>query len=78
MVMKINIKTGGLTMKGKRCDRCGKFYTENFNKYENYNTPIEQVGLLAENEMCLCYYDLCDCCVFELMEFLNEKGDNNA
>ena len=59
-------------MKAKRCDRCGKFYIENKNKYrEKYNGDPVSCIILGTCTNRYMSYDLCDECVNELMHFLN-------
>lgn len=64
-------------MQAKKCDRCGKFYTENENKYIRCCNSVDRVSVCASGNV-YDTYDLCDDCVNQLMEFLNEGGDNNA
>lgn len=64
-------------MQAKKCDRCGKFYTENKNKYEKGSYCANRILVFAGRHI-FCEYDLCDGCVNKLMEFLNKEGDNNA
>ena len=65
-------------MNAMKCDRCGKFYTENKNKYKDEeNKSVCLIELKTEHGLYkefYKYYDLCDDCVNELMIFLNGKN----
>lgn len=61
-------------MNAMKCDRCGKFYTKNENKYkEKFNGhSVSYINLGTETNS-YGNFDLCDCCVYELMIFLKRE-----
>ena len=56
-------------MNAKKCDRCGRFYElEGLAMEENgpkYNT------IVIKNHINMTTYDLCNCCLRELYEWMN-------
>lgn len=58
----------------KKCDRCGKFYTENtrFPKTVNISRSVlDGICFTTKNGHCVDYVDLCDDCIVKLKSFLN-------
>lgn len=65
-------------MNATKCDRCGKFYTKNNNKYkENHNNDSVSYVILRTNTNSYGIYDLCDECVNKLMAFLESEKQND-
>lgn len=60
-----------------KCDRCGKYYSENKTKLTGGNCKNEVFGHVNIKGRFNWYksYDLCDDCVRELFEFLNDKKE---
>lgn len=57
----------------KRCDRCGKYYDENYHDRYIMGHTIIQLRLATELPNNYRPYDLCDCCFDDLYDFLGIK-----
>ncbi len=63
----------------KQCDRCKAIYqnnTENEIAGEKYTGKVEGIKILIDGtrgEISRTRYDLCDCCIKELSEWLEEN-----
>lgn len=58
--------------KAIKCDRCGSFYEENEKLTVNNEgrTTLSGITTVTANNRCYKYYDLCDECLDDLIEFL--------
>lgn len=63
--------------KANKCDRCGKFYTENSTDNEIKGVSVTGIRIFAEGNVVRNFIDLdlCDDCVFDLYAFLYKNGD---
>lgn len=57
----------------KKCDRCGKYYTEREQRYVVNGFYVGCVEILSINGNCIDKYDLCDDCIKKLMRYLNHE-----
>ena len=55
----------------KKCDRCGKYYTDGEKRYTVDSFHVGCIKLMSVSGACIDYYDLCDDCVKKLMVFLD-------
>lgn len=67
----------------KKCDRCGKFYTENTvqtcDEFGN-KCNVVKIKVIGDNGGIISHNDLCDDCVWKFDYFMNKmikKGDGN-
>ena len=65
-------------MEAKKCDRCGKFYTENKAYEIERNDPcvggvVAGIATCDKNGYCNKYFDFCDNCLTDFFEFLKGK-----
>lgn len=59
----------------KKCDRCGKFYIQNDNKFEIDGEVPTNLNIFGRSGWNIKEYDLCDKCWEELMDFLDNCSD---
>lgn len=57
----------------KKCDRCGKYYTDSEKQYTFDGFRVGCIKLMSVDGFCIGYYDLCDNCVKKLMRYLNHE-----
>ena len=61
----------------KRCDRCGKFYSEKDKEFKinkNDKHIPSWIEIINTNDMAICAYDLCEQCMKDLYRWLcNEQ-----
>lgn len=55
----------------KKCDRCGKYYTNSEKRYVVDGFYVGCVKILSINGTCIDEYDLCDDCIKKLMIFFD-------
>ena len=58
----------------KMCDRCGQFYRDEdkvWVKKNGYKRVISGAALILSDGSNDCYYDLCQSCITELIEFFH-------
>lgn len=60
-------------MNATKCDRFGKFYTQNNNKYKEKNNNDSVSYVILRSYTNSYGYDLCDECANKLMAFLESE-----
>lgn len=64
------------TMNAMKCDRCGSYFDSNKLKIKGGNCsgePFGYISLRGEKNYC-CQYDLCDDCVVDFFQWVNDPG----
>ena len=57
----------------KKCDRCGKYYTDKDKKFTINGYSIYSIGLRTKQGYMELVYDLCDDCTKDLFHFLSNE-----
>jgi hypothetical protein len=65
-----------MPMDAMKCDRCGNYFDSNKLKIKGGNCsgePFGHISVRGEKNYC-CQYDLCDDCVVDFFQWVNDPG----